>query len=152
MVRATAARSVAFRVTIEIEAVMPDAALLVPAGIETPHERIGAVDIDGGLVAAELPAEGLDQTALLVRPTADCISINYTVEPPLEATYPEAAFLPRRNRYTIAANDLASVARRIARDAGSGRAAIAALVAETHSRFQYDHPARRFNDGHDTVP
>lgn len=27
-----------------------------------------------------------------------------------------------------------------------------ALVAETHSRFEYDHPAHRFNDGHETVP
>jgi len=89
---------------------------------------------------------------VLVRPTSDRVSVRYAVAGSAGNAYPQEAFRPRRNRYAVAAEELAEAARRIARDAGGGRAAIAALVADTHGRFRYDHPERRFNDGYESVP
>ena len=67
-------------------------------------------------------------------------------------TYPEAAFWPRRTRYTEAAEELAKAARRIAAGTNGGRAAIEGLVEEARARFTYGHPEARFNDGLEQVP
>ncbi|MFW5824111.1 MAG: transglutaminase domain-containing protein [Marinobacter sp.] len=78
--------------------------------------------------------------------------IHQVTSPPPGATYPESAFVPRRNRYTEASEDLAAASLECALAAGGGAAGIRALVAEAEARFSYAHPDVRFNDGMDKVP
>ena len=123
------------------------ARLLVPTGIETPHDRIANVSLEGGVIEDHATAAGLALGALRVRATADEIVVRYEVRAPERAAYPEIAFAPRQSRHTTAAQDLARASSTIAADAGGGEDGIAALVEEARSRFDYGHPETRFNDG-----
>ena len=140
----------------EIRIEIPDASarhpILVPAGTETPHDRVAGLRLDGAEILAHAAAEGLGLGALLVRPTAPRVTVVYSVAPAASPAYPEAAFRPRANRHTTAADDLATASREIAARAGGGQAAVEALVAEAGSRFAYTHPEIRFTDGLDAVP
>ena len=140
------------QVAVEIPAVPANALLLVPTGTETPHEGVAGVSVEGAVVERHVCAAGLGLGALAVRPTGGRITLRYAIGPSATPVYPEAAFRPRRTRHTVAAEDLAAAARAIAEAAGGGRAAVEALVAETETRFAYDHPEVRFTDGHDAVP
>ena len=126
--------------------------ILVPAGTETPHDRVAGVRVEGAEITDHAAAEGLGLGALLARPTGPRVTVIYSVAPSAASVYPEAAFRPRPNRHTTAANELATASRGIAARAGGGRAAIEALVAEAESRFAYTHPEIRFTDGLDAVP
>jgi hypothetical protein len=140
------------RIDVEVTRIQPDAELLVPTGIATPHDRVSGVEVHGGVISRYVAAEGLGLGALVVRPTADAVRISYAVAAPRTAQYPEDAFRQRRTRYTVAAPALAEASRAIAAQAGGGRQAIQALAEEVQARFVYDHPPRKFNDGHETMP
>jgi hypothetical protein len=139
---------------LEVEVLPPiTGPLLVPSGIATPHGLVTGLEVEGGRIAALANEADLGLVAALVAQGGGPVTLRYAVEPaPPAAAYPEAAFRPRATRYTTAATALAEASREIAATAGGGRAGIAALVAEAESRFAYDHPERRFNDGTDAVP
>ncbi len=139
-------------ITVHIETLLPDSTLLVPAGIATPYDEVTAVTVEGGDILRVVSAAGLAQNALHVRPRNAPLSIRYEAVPSQSGGYPEAAFRPRRTRYTDAADELAEAARAIACDAGGGQGAIEALVNEAQARFTYGHPEARFNDGLGQVP
>ena len=127
--------------------------LLVPAGIATPHGCVEGLEVAGGRIEAIANETDLGLCAALVGHDGGPVKLRYAVAPAAaDRPYPEAAFLPRANRYTTAAVDLAKASRAIAEAAGGGAAGIAALVAEAESRFAYAHPEQRFNDGTDSVP
>lgn len=127
--------------------------LLVPAGIATPHGLVGGLEVEGGRIEALANEAELGLCAVLVGHDGGPVTLRYAVDPaPPGTAYPEAAFRPRATRYTTAATALAEASRAIAAAAGGGRDGIEALVAEAESRFAYDHPERRFNDGTDCVP
>jgi hypothetical protein len=140
----------------EIRVEIPDASarhpILVPAGTETPHDRVTGLRVEGAEITAHATAGGLGLGALLARPTAPRVAVVYSVAPSASSVYPEPTFRPRANRHTTAAADLATASREIAVRAGGGRAAVEALVAEAGSRFAYTHPEIRFTDGLDAVP
>jgi hypothetical protein len=127
--------------------------LLVPAGIATPHGCVSGLEIAGGQIAALANEADLGLVTALVSHDGGPVTLRYNVAPAPEGTaYPEAAFRPRATRFTTAAVELAEASRSIAAAAGGGRAGIEALVAEAESRFAYDHPEQRFNDGTESVP
>lgn len=127
--------------------------LLVPAGIATPHGLVEGLEIEGGRIEALANEADLDLVAALAGHDGGPVTLRYRVEEASADTgYPDAAFRPRATRYTTAAPALAKASRAMAAAAGGGHAGIAALVAEAESRFAYDHPAQRFNDGADAVP
>ncbi|MGS4943937.1 transglutaminase-like domain-containing protein [Meridianimarinicoccus sp. RP-17] len=127
--------------------------LLVPVGIASPHGMIRGLTVEGGRIATLVNEPELGLCAALVAHDGGPVTLEYRVEPaPDDTPYPEAVFRPRANRYTTAASALAEASRTIARAAGGGDAGIEALVAEAESRFAYDHPETRFNDGTDSVP
>lgn len=127
--------------------------LLVPAGIATPHGRVGGLEVGGGRIEALANEADLGLCAALVAHDGGPVTLRYAVAPAAaDAPYPEAAFRPRATRYTTAATALAEASRAIAAAAGGGGAGIAALVAEAEGRFAYGHPERRFTDGTDCVP
>ena len=140
------------RIEVEIPHITTDAELLVPTGIATPHDRVTGVEVHGGVISRYVAAEGLGLGALVVRPTAATIHVGYAIAAPTTAHYPEDAFRPRRTRYTVATPALAAASRAIVSAAGGGRQAIQALAEEVQARFVYDHPPRKFNDGHETMP
>lgn len=139
---------------LEVEVLPPlSGPLLVPAGIATPHGLVTGLAVEGGRIEALANETDLGLVAALVGHGGGSVTLRYAVEPAPPGTgYPEAAFRPRATRYTTAAAALAEASRAIAAAAGGGRAGIAALVAEAESRFAYDHPERRFNDGAEAVP
>lgn len=139
---------------LEVEVLPPiTGPLLVPAGIATPHGLVTGLAVEGGRIEALANEADLGLVAALVAQGGGPVTLRYAVEPASPGTgYPEAAFRPRATRYTTAAAALAEASRAIADAAGGGRAGIAALVAEAESRFAYDHPERRFNDGTEAVP
>jgi hypothetical protein len=140
------------RIEVEIQRIERDAELLVPTGIATPHDRIAGVEVHGGVIKGYVAAQGLGLGALVVQPTAAAIGITYAIAAPTDAGYPEDAFRQRRTRYTVASPALAAASRAIVSAAGGGRQAIQALAEETQARFAYDHPPRKFNEGHETMP
>lgn len=128
-------------------------AVLAPCGITTPYDAVTDLRIKGGRIAETLHDTELDLMAVLVEPDGANLSFTYDVtDAPEGAFYPETAFVPRQNRFTIAATELAEASSQIAASAGGDIAGIEALVAEAESRFSYAHPKTRFNDGTDAVP
>lgn len=133
---------------------MPGARLLAPLGVASDLGSIANFHVAGGRIVETLCEIETGQPAAIIEPSAqEPLRLTYRFVLPTEAPrYPEAAFAPRANRYTRAATDLLAASRRIAAEAGGGRNAIDALVAEARARFTYDHPETRFNDGLDEVP
>jgi len=132
----------------------PGAELLAPAGTASSLGSTASLAVGGGRIAEALTEAETGQTALLVVPEDGAGPVlTYRFAPaPGAPRYPEAAFAARRNRYTAAAEDLASASRAIAERAGGGAAGIEALVAEARARFTYAHVERCFNDGCALVP
>lgn len=139
------------RVTVTVPDAPAGARLLLPAGTGTPHDEIAEVTVEGAAIESAVAAAGLDLAALAVRAAGGPVAIHYHVGP-ASGTYPETMFQPRHNRHTAASDALAEASRAIAADAGGGRRAIEALVAEAEARFHYTHPEIRFTDGLDSVP
>jgi hypothetical protein len=132
----------------------PGARLLAPLGIASALSSAAGFGVEGGRIVATLGEVATGQQAALVAPEGDgpaVLTWRYAAAPDAPR-YPEAAFRPRRSRWTVAADDLARASRAIAAQAGGGAAGIAALVAEARARFTYGHPAERFNDGRAAVP
>jgi hypothetical protein len=132
----------------------PGARLLAPLGIASALGSAAGFSVAQGRIAATLGELATGQQAALVEPEGDGpVTLTWRHAAAPEAPrYPEAAFRPQRNRWTVAADDLAGAARAIAAAAGGGAAGIVALVAEARARFSYGHPEERFNDGHAVVP
>jgi CBS domain-containing protein len=127
--------------------------ILAPVGTATPHHAVTGLEVTGGRIVKVVTETDLALGAVLVQPEGGPVRLSYAVETAApDASYPEAAFRLRDNRYTRAAVALAEASRAIAQAAGFGRAGIEALVAEAESRFAYDHPEQRFTDGLDAVP
>ncbi len=139
-------------VTVTVEQSVVGHRLLVPTGVATPQGEVVGVEIVGGQIERQVTAPGLGLGALVVRVETDELHIRYTLAPPTNHDYPQAAFQPRPNRYTTAAEPLAAAAKALAAAAGGGQAGIQALALEAQSRFSYAHPEERFNDGTDAVP
>ncbi|MEQ9545713.1 MAG: transglutaminase-like domain-containing protein [Marinobacter sp.] len=138
---------------INVHAVKPGALLLAPIGITTPYDSVNSARVEGARIVEVLMEPELCSGALLVEATKDSVRFVHQISPASPtATYPEPAFVPRRNRYMEASEELAAASRDIAIAAGGGTEGIKALVAETESRFSYTHPEIRFNDGADKVP
>lgn len=125
--------------------------LLVPIGLPTPHQMPAGFRISGGTLS--LTGEILTgQIAALVAPDpGQPIEVIYTY---LDGGpgYPEAVFVPHRNRYTNAAKELVFDAINIADTQPDGHAAIQALVNAAAEKFRYAHPETRFNDDCEEVP
>lgn len=114
---------------------------------------MGALEVEGGRIEALVNEPDLGLCAAMVGHDGGPITLRYSVaKAPTDTPYPEAAYRPRASRYTTAAPALAEASCAIAMAAGGGRAGIQALVAEAESRFAYDHPVQKFNDGTDSVP
>lgn len=129
-----------------------DALLLAPVGGASALGSTAALAVEGGRVVEALVEQETGQAALLVAADGP-VTLRYRWAPaPGAPRWPEAAFTPRRNRYTEPAEALAEASRAIAAAAGGGRAGIQALVDETRARFSYAHPEARFNDGCEVVP
>lgn len=137
--------------TVETEPLAPGARVLAPTGCATPHSHVRETSLEGGRIAAVLPEPELSLSAALIEAEGGPLTLTYRVGGP-GAPYPEAAFAPRMNRFTAAADQLAEAARAAAAEAGGGRAAIEAMVREAEARFAYAHPEVRFNEGHEAVP
>jgi transglutaminase-like putative cysteine protease len=132
----------------------PGAPLLAPLGIASALGSVAGFAVQGGRIVEMLAEVETGQQAALIAPEGDGpLTLTWRYAPAPEAPrYPEAAWRPRRSRWTDAAADLASASRAIAAEAGGGAAGVAALVAEARARFTYGHPERRFNDGCEAVP
>lgn len=133
-----------------------DGLVLIPCGIPTSLGGVSTLDVSGGDLVATTNERRSGQPAALVRPTGFEVTVRYALASPSQCgdtqRYPEAAFQPYASPFTDAATDLASASIKIAREAGGGRSAIRALIAEATERFTYDHPEQRFNDGLAEVP
>lgn len=128
-------------------------AVLAPFGITTPYDTVTDLHVEGGRVTQTLHDADLDLSAALIESDGESVTLTYDVtDAASSAIYPDRAFAPRQNRFTVAADDLAEASAQIAQSAGGGLAGIKALVAEAESRFSYAHPKTRFNDGTDAVP
>jgi transglutaminase-like putative cysteine protease len=140
-------------VSVDIDGLEAGDVLLVPAGTSTPYETVTSTQIDGGRVVDVLIEADLGLAASVVEADGGRLRIvhGWDVSEP-GMGYPEAAFSPRTNRHSSAADELAAASRDVARDAGGGRRAIEALVAEAEARFAYAHPEHAFNEGSDAVP
>lgn len=128
--------------------------ILCPTGISTPYTSINSFEIKGGQIVKVLPESNLGLTACLIQPDASQMIVQYMVDDNNENVqdYPESAFKPHQNRFTIAASELASSSREIALQAGGGRSGIEAIIAEVEEHFTYAHPEHRFNDNTEEVP
>lgn len=126
--------------------------ILAPAGTTMPGRGVSGLTVMGGRIAAIATEADLGLAAALIEPEGEIVTLHYAVDAADGASYPEAAFRPRANRYTVAAAALAEASRAIAQAAGGGRSGIEALVAYAETRFAYDHPEQRFNDGMDAIP
>lgn len=132
----------------------PEARLLAPLGAASVLGSTAGLRAGGGRIAETLLERETGQGAALIAPSGDGpVRLVYRFQPAPEAPrYPEAAFAPRRNKHTLAAEALAEASCAIAREAGGGRAGLDALVQEARARFAYGHPETRFDDGCDAVP
>lgn len=131
------------------------AVLLAPLGIASAIGSCCGMTVSGGRIAETAGEIETGQMAAVIVPDAPAAPVTLTYRfatPDAAPRYPEAAFQPRLNRYTRAADALVEASRTIAEAAGGGHGAIQALVDEARARFTYDHPRTRFNDGHDAVP
>ncbi len=138
---------------VDIEALDPGATLLAPVGMTTPYDVVEDASVSGGRIVAALTEPELALCALRIVADGGPLRLTYRLSTASPTdSYPEQLFAARQNRFTRAASDLAEASRTIAQRAGGGSAGIAALVAEAESRFDYGHPATRFNDGADEVP
>ncbi|MGF1501769.1 MAG: transglutaminase domain-containing protein [Paracoccaceae bacterium] len=139
---------------VAAEAPGPGAQLLAPVGVASGLGTAAGLEVDGGRIDGTLSELATGQTAVRIVPEGSGqVRLTYRfAATPAAPRYPDAAFAPRRSRYTEAAEDLADASRRIAQGAGGGRAGIDALVAEARARFTYGHVERRFNDGCEVVP
>lgn len=128
--------------------------LMAPLGVPSAHGSLCCASVAGGRILEVACEIETGQPAAVIAPDGEALPVityRWTAAkaaPP----YPESAFQPRLNRYTRAADALVVASRGMAARAGGGFAAIEALACETASRFTYDHPEVRFNDGHDAVP
>ncbi|MCI5075333.1 transglutaminase-like domain-containing protein [Oricola sp.] len=125
-------------------------ALLAPVGIATPYQTPTGFAVEGGAVSL-IGEMTTGQMAALIVPGDGPVTLTYRFAQHADQ-YPETLFRPRETRFTRAAVDLVSDARRIADNARDGHAAIAAIVNDTAEKFTYGHPATRFNDGLDAIP
>lgn len=140
-------------IIIDVLNVIPGSFLMAPAGITTRHDTVNSASVKGARIVNVLMEPELGLGALLLEAEGESVQLVHRVSPaPPTAAYPESAFVPRRNRYTEASDELAFASREIAAAAGGGLAGIKALVAEAESRFTYAHPEIRFNDGTERVP
>lgn len=137
--------------SITVDALAPGARVLAPLGISSPHGRVMDLRVEGGAVTTIARDAELDLAAASITAGGGPLTIRHRVDD-TPAPYPEAAFAPRRNRWTAASDALAEASRAIANAAGGGAAGIEALAAEAESRFRYTHPNVRFTEGHDDVP
>lgn len=132
------------------------ALILAPGGIASSLGGVSSVQVRGGDLMGTSFEQRTGQPALLIRPTAAEVAIDYELHEPTDEEhtprYPLEAFLPFPCMFTEAAAELADASIKIAREAGGGRKAVQALIDEASARFTYDHPQERFNDGHDEVP
>lgn len=141
------------RLCIGVTGLHPGMRLLAPVGLCSPQDAVGRVNVAGGRIEAVALEPELGLAALWIEAAGDALTLSHDIAPaPAGQGYPEAIFTPRRTPYTVAADDLAQASRDIATTAGGGLAGIRALVAEAESRFTYDHPKARFNDGTEAVP
>lgn len=142
----------ASRLSIELDA-ENCATLLVPTGVSTPYGCVSSLRVSGAHVTNVLNEPELGLTACVLQPDGPKVRLTYDIATQMPGLcYPHMAFVPRKTRYTTAADDLTAASREIAQQAGGGLSGIKALVAETEARFAYAHPEARFNDGTETVP
>lgn len=141
-----------FTVEVAVAGFAPQAALLAPSGLPTPHARPLGVAVEGG--RADLVAETTTgQTALRISPEANEVVLRFRFDGEV-GRYPEEIFHPVASRFTRADESLLAEVAALAAggpdDDPLARARwIACGVAE---RFTYGHPETRFNDGFDHVP
>lgn len=130
------------------------ARLLAPLGLASSLGSVVGLGVGAGQIAETLGEIETGQQAVLIEPAGrGPVTLTWRYMPVAGVPrYPEAAFRPQCNRWTVAAEDLANASRAIATAAGGGAAGIMALVAEARARFTYDHPEIRFNEGCEVVP
>lgn len=127
--------------------------ILAPTGVSTPYEAVQGLSVEGGTIVTVLNEPELGLGAVLVDPDGSTVTLRYALTRDCGAgAYPEAAFVPRDNIHTRAAQQLVEASRAIAAQAGGGRFGIEALVADAEARFDYGHPETRFTDGLDEIP
>lgn len=140
-------------VSVDIDGLEAGAVVLVPAGTSTPYETVTGTRVDGGRAVDVLIDADLGLAATVVEADGGLLRVVHEWEfSGPGAGYPEAAFVPRSNRHSSAAEELAESSREVAAAAGGGRGAVEALVAEAEARFAYAHPEHAFNEGTDAVP
>jgi hypothetical protein len=109
----------------------PEARLLAPLGIACSLGSAAGLGVENGAIVATVGELGTGQQAALIAPDAEgpvVLTWRYAAAPEAPR-YPEAAFSPRRSRWTDAADDLARASRAIAAAAGGGADGIAARGA-----------------------
>lgn len=125
--------------------------LLAPVGVTTPHRTPLRFDVEGAGLALTGETQTGQMAALMTPDSDGPVTLTYAYAAG-GSGYPEAAFVHRPNRFTQADDALARDARRIAEQAGGGRAGIAAIVNDAARKFTYGHPHARFNDGLEAIP
>lgn len=130
---------------------------LAPTGVTVPYESVSGLEVDGGRVVSVVPAQGLEQSAVVIAAEGAEVTLRYATGPAVPGfAYPQMAFTPVPNRYTRAATELTADAQEKARQmrakGGDEAAVCIALAEDARARFAYDHPEKRFNDGHNAVP
>ncbi|WP_428687929.1 transglutaminase-like domain-containing protein [Roseibium sp.] len=125
--------------------------LLVPTGVPTPHQVPVSFDVRGGAMSLTGESTTGQMAALVVPDGREPLEIAYLYREGGPG-YPDAAFAPRENRFTRAAQDLVYDAINIADAQSGGHAAIQALVNAAAEKFRYAHPEVKFNDGSEEVP
>lgn len=128
------------------------ATLMVPTGIASPEAAITDLRVDGGHITRIVSEPRLKLSAAVVETAGGPLTVRYTASQSQTAPIPAEAFERHESTYTVAASELAAHAKIVAEAAGGGHAGVQAIVDDAASRFDYDHPDKRFNDGCSTVP
>lgn len=89
-------------------------AVIAPGGIATPHGSCTGVEIVGG-TPRQITEQGTGQTAVLIAPGGDDLTLTYHFDDSI-AAYPEEMFQIRDTRYTRYADALAEEALEAAKD------------------------------------
>lgn len=124
--------------------------VVAPGGLNTPHGHCIDFSATGGTVRDVI--EGTTgQTAKLITPAADKMSLIWTFDEGHSSAYPEEMFQHRPSRFTRFADDLVTEAEDAAGDL-TGLARARAIACAAAERFTYGHPEDTFNDGLEEVP
>ena len=130
-------------------------ALIAPLGIDTDFQRFHAFEAPDGWHTSIVAEQRTGQRAAILVPRDRNATAHIRhAFADVPSKLPGDAYIPEGTALAMAALELAVDARRIAAEAGGGRAGIQAIVSDTSARFDYGEvPAdQRWYYGQNEVP